>query len=73
MFLSIEVNDNEPSLSSVGSRGAGGPFCWKTKENMMKKRQSIAVVGPSRFFNLPPPLSLMMIIQNISISHDPVS
>ena len=24
MFLSIEVNDNEPSLSGVGSLGAGG-------------------------------------------------
>ena len=73
MFLSNEVNDNESSLSGIGSRGAGGPFCKKTKENIRKKRQSIAVVGPSTFFKLPSPLSLMMITQNISISHDPVS
>ena len=38
MFLSIEVNDNEPSLSAVGSReGKGGYFARKQKSTQEKK------------------------------------
>ena len=37
MFLSIEVNDNEPSLSGVGSMGAGGAILPENKREHKEK------------------------------------
>ena len=73
MFLSIEVNDNEPSLSAVGVWGARGAILPENKREHKYKETIHSCCSPLQIFKLPPPLSLMMITQNISISHDPVS